>query len=111
MIKSNAVDSTCAVHFYTVVDTSRARNATVSIHYNCAVNNALKIEKIFFSPKVPIQLWRLKFDSTAAPGAICAQFRSKKLNQKAIPAHAGAYFQSVLETESTLGNWTVLALI
>ena len=93
MIKLNVVESTCAVHFHTVVDTSRARNATVSLHYNCAVNNALKIEKICFSPIVPIQSCRLKFDSTAA---LLEPFElnlgQKKLNQKATPAHAGAYF-------------------
>ena len=33
----------------------------------------------------------------------------KKLNQKAIPAHAGPI--SALGTKSALGNWTVLALI
>ena len=53
--------------------------------------HTLKIKKICFSPKVSIQLWGPKSDS-ALPGAIWAQFRSKKLNQKAIPAHAMAHF-------------------
>ena len=51
----------------------------------------LKIKKICFSPKVSIQLCRPKSNS-AFPGAIWAQFRPKKLNQKAIPAHARAPF-------------------
>ena len=37
------------------------------------------------------------------------QFRSKKLNQKAIPAHGRAHFSS--GTKSALANWTALALI
>ena len=51
----------------------------------------LKIEKICFSPKVSIQPYRPKSDS-ALPGAIWAQFRPKKLYQKAIPAHSRAHF-------------------
>ena len=50
----------------------------------------LKIKKICFSPKVPIPC-RPKSDS-APSRAIWAQFRPKKLNQKAIPAHPGAHF-------------------
>ena len=37
------------------------------------------------------------------------QFKSKKLNQKAIPAHGRAHFSS--GTKSALANWTALALI
>ena len=37
------------------------------------------------------------------------QFRSKKLNQKAIPAHGRAHFSR--GTKSALANWTALALI
>ena len=48
---------------------------------------SLKIKKICFSPKVSIHLCRPKSD-LALPGAIRAQFRPKKINQKAIPAHA-----------------------
>ena len=48
----------------------------------------LKIKKICFSPKVLIQPYRPKSGS-ALPGAIWAQFRPKKRNQKAIPATVG----------------------
>ena len=53
--------------------------------------DTLKIKAICFSPKVSIQPCRPKSDS-ALPGAIWAQFRPKKLNQKAIPAHARVHF-------------------
>ena len=46
---------------------------------------------------------------SALPGAIWAQFRPKKLYQKAIPAHGRAHFSP--GTKSVLANWTVLALI
>ena len=63
-----------------------------TIHVRAAgVNAALKIIKICFNPKVSIQPCRPKSDS-ALPGAIWAQFRPKKLNQKAILAHARAHF-------------------
>ena len=52
---------------------------------------ALKIKKFCFSPKVPIQPCRPKSDS-APSGAIWAHFWPKQLNQKAIPAYAGAHF-------------------
>ena len=68
----------------------------------------LKIKKICFSPNVSIQPCRPKSDS-ALHEAIGAQFRPKKLNQKAIPAHGRAYFRP--GTKSALANWTVLALI
>ena len=45
----------------------------------------MKIKKICFSPRVSIQNGRPKSDS-ALSGAIGAQFRPKKLNQKAIRA-------------------------
>ena len=56
--------------------------------------DTLKIEKkICFSLNVSIQPCRPKSDLTV-PGAIWAQFRPKKLNQKAIQflAHARAHF-------------------
>ena len=68
----------------------------------------LKIEKICFSPKVSIQPCRPKSDS-ALPVAIWAQFRLKKLYQKAIPTHGRAHFSP--GTKSALANWTVVALI
>ena len=68
----------------------------------------LKIKKIGFSAKVSIQPCRPKPD-LALPGAIGAQFSSKKLNQKAIPDHSRAHFSP--GTKSDLANWTVLALI
>ena len=52
------------------------------------LGTTLKIKKICLSSKVSIQPCRPKSDS-AVPGAIWAQFRPKKLNQKAIPAHRG----------------------
>ena len=45
----------------------------------------MKIKKICFRPRVSIQNGRPKSDS-ALSGAIGAQFRPKKLNQKAIRA-------------------------
>ena len=66
------------------------------------------IKKICFSPKVSIQPCRPKSDS-ALLGAIWAQFRPKKLYQKAIPTHGRAHFSP--GTKSALANWTVLALI
>ena len=63
-----------------------AVNATLNLS-----KDTLKIKKICFSLKVSIQPCRPKSDS-ALPGAIWAQFRPKKLNQKAIPAHARAHF-------------------
>ena len=71
------------------------------------LGTTLKIKKICFSSKVSIQPCRPKSDS-ALPGAIWAQFRPKKLNQKAIPAHGRAHFSP--GTKSALDNWTVLAL-
>jgi len=53
--------------------------------------DTLKIKTICFNPKVSIEPCRPKSDS-AHPGAIWAQFRPKKLNQKAIPARARAHF-------------------
>ena len=47
--------------------------------------------------------------NSALPGAIGAQFRPKKLTQKAIPAHGRAHVSP--GTKSALANWTVLALI
>ena len=55
------------------------------------VEYTLKIKKIFFSPQVPIQPWRLKPDS-APPGAIWTQFKPKLSNQKAILTQAGGHF-------------------
>ena len=46
---------------------------------------------------------------SALPEAIGAQFRPKKLNQKAIPAHGSAHFNP--GTKLTLADWIVLALI
>ena len=71
------------------------------------LGTTMKIKKICFSSKVSIQPCRPKSDS-ALPGAIWAQFRPKKLNQKAIPAHGRAHFSP--GTKSALDNWTVLAL-
>ena len=53
------------------------------------LGTTMKIKKICFSSKVSIQPCRPKSDS-ALPGAIWAQFRPEKLNQKAIPAHGRA---------------------
>ena len=55
------------------------------------LGTTMKIKKICFSSKVSIQPCRPKSDS-ALPGAIWAQFRPEKLNQKAIPAHGRAHF-------------------
>ena len=66
-----------------------AVNATLNLS-----KDTLKIKKICFSLKVSIQPCRPKYDS-AVPGAIWAPwFKPKKLNQKAIPAYAGAHFSS-----------------
>ena len=70
--------------------------------------STLKIKKICFSPKVSIQPCRPK-SASALPGAIWTQFRPKKLNQKAIPAHVRAHFSP--GTKSARANWTVLTLI
>jgi len=72
------------------------------------IMNTPKTKKICFSPKVSIQPCRPKSDS-AFLGAIGAQFRPKKLYQKAITAHGRAHFSP--GTKSALANWTVLALI
>ena len=49
-----------------------------------------------------IQPCRPKSDS-ALPGAIWAQFRPKKLNQKAIPAHGRAYFSPGTKSAQLIG--------
>ena len=55
-----------------------------------------------------IQPCKPKSDS-ALPGAISAQSRPKKLNQKAIAAHGRAHFNP--GNKSALANWTALAMI
>ena len=64
------------------------------------IDYTLKIKKICFSPKVmPIQPCGPKSDS-APPGAIWAQFTLKQANQKAIPAHAGAHFSPLVQSNA-----------
>ena len=64
--------------------------------------HTLKIKKICISFKVSIQPCRPKSDS-ALPGAIWAQFRPEKLNQKAIPAHGRAYFSPGIKSAQLIG--------
>ena len=70
--------------------------------YMAHVLHTLKIKKICFSLKVSIQPCRPKSHS-ALPGAIGAQFRPKKLNQKAIAAYVRAHFSS--GTKLALGGY------
>ena len=62
-----------------------------AVYINGIIYGALKIKKICFSSKVPIQLCRPNSDS-APSEAIWAQFKAKEPHQKAIPAHAGTHF-------------------
>ena len=64
-------------------------------------SRALKIKKICFSPKVPIQPYRPKSDS-APSGVIWAQFDSKQSHQKAIPAHTGIHFSPWVQISPSL---------
>ena len=64
---------------------------------------------MYFSPKVSIQPVGQSLIQPLLLGAIRAQFRLKKLYQKAIPAHGRAHFSP--GSKSALANWTVLALI
>ena len=68
-----------------------------------------KLKRSVSAPKCQYSPAGQSLIPSALPGAISAQFRPKKLNQKAIPAHARIHFSP--GTKSALANWTVLALI
>ena len=82
--------STLGPHFYAFTSKFNIYHKNPLLSQALALYT-LKSEKICFSPKVSIQPCRPKSDS-ALPGAIWAQFRPKKLDQKAIPAHGRAHF-------------------
>ena len=72
----------------------RVRSRNRSEHKICYTT--LKIKKICFSPKVPIQP-RCRPKSDSAPsGAIWAQLRPKQLKLKATPANAKGPFQRLV---------------
>ena len=98
------ISNLCQTVIFQTKSTETLKNRSSKYYFNktvlCTANSCdakivwnwrldtLKIKKICFSPKVPIQPCGLKSDS-APPGAIWAQFRLKQLNEKAIPAHGG----------------------